>query len=77
MPNGKPAGVRCAQLAPDNRCLLFGKPERPAVCVGLKPRLEMCSDSAERALRFLTTLEIATRPGNELASHVTPARAKQ
>ena len=26
MPNGKPAGVRCVQLTPDNRCLLFGQP---------------------------------------------------
>jgi Fe-S-cluster containining protein len=32
MPDGKPAGVRCPQRSPDNRCLVFGKPERPAVC---------------------------------------------
>ncbi|MEZ4830770.1 MAG: YkgJ family cysteine cluster protein [Caldilineaceae bacterium] len=32
MPNGKPAGVRCIQLTDDNRCKLFGLPERPVVC---------------------------------------------
>jgi len=26
MPGGKPAGMRCAQLGPDERCLIFGRP---------------------------------------------------
>ena len=42
MPGGKPAGVRCAQLTDDNRCKLFGRPERPLVCVSLRPSAEMC-----------------------------------
>jgi hypothetical protein len=62
MPNGKPAGVRCVQLSDDNRCLLFGKPERPAVCVKLRPEAEMCGDSAQAALIYLTELELATAP---------------
>jgi len=62
MPNGKPAGVRCAQLADDNRCLIFGQPERPAVCVSLRPNPAMCGDSRDSALRFLAALESATRP---------------
>lgn len=62
MPNGKPAGVRCIQLTPDNRCLLFGRPERPAVCVGLRPSQEMCGDSAEEALAYLAELERLTAP---------------
>jgi len=62
MPQGKPAGVRCVQLDTNGRCRIFGKPERPAVCSGLKPNSEMCGESAERALRFLTILEAATRP---------------
>jgi len=33
MPDGKPAGVRCVQLADDNRCKIFGQPERPAFAV--------------------------------------------
>jgi hypothetical protein len=62
MPNGKPAGVRCVQLAEDNRCLIFGRPERPAFCAGLQPSAEMCGDSREYAIRWLSELEHATRP---------------
>jgi hypothetical protein len=62
MPNGKPAGVRCVQLSADNRCLLFGHPDRPAVCSRLQPSEEMCGTTAEEALIWLSELEIATRP---------------
>ena len=62
MPDGKPAGVRCVQLTDDLRCLLFGKPERPEVCVRLRPGPEMCGDSREHALEFLSRLERATAP---------------
>jgi Fe-S-cluster containining protein len=62
MPQGKPAGVRCIQLAVDNRCLIFGQPTRPAVCSRLQPAPEMCSDSAEHALLFLARLERDTQP---------------
>ncbi len=62
MPQGKPAGVRCIQLSPDNRCLLFGRPERPSVCQRLQPSLEMCRETAAEALQFLMTLELVTRP---------------
>jgi uncharacterized protein len=62
MPNGKPAGVRCVQLTPDNRCLLFGQPERPTVCVRLRPSVEMCGQTADEAYAYLTELERLTRP---------------
>jgi len=62
MPAGKPAGVRCVQLTPDNRCRLYGRPERPAVCVRLRADPEMCGETAEEALARLTALELATRP---------------
>lgn len=62
MPQGKPAGVRCVQLADDNRCKIFGQPERPAFCAGLQPSLEMCGDSREYAIHWLTGLERATAP---------------
>ena len=61
MPNGKPAGVRCIQLTEDNRCKLFGLPERPAVCVRLRPSEEMCGTSAEEATAYLIRLEAITR----------------
>ncbi|MEW6279126.1 MAG: YkgJ family cysteine cluster protein [Candidatus Eremiobacterota bacterium] len=65
MPYGKPAGVRCAQLDEGNRCRLFGLPERPAVCVSLRPHLEMCGATAEEALVRLTVLEGLTGPDGE------------
>ena len=61
MPQGKPAGVRCVQLDEQNRCRLFGRPERPAVCIALKPEPEMCGLDERDAFAFLTRLEQATR----------------
>lgn len=61
MPQGKPAGVRCVQLDDANRCRLFGRPERPAVCASLRPEPAMCGDDRDRAMRWLTRLEAATR----------------
>jgi uncharacterized protein len=62
MPNGKPAGVRCVQLDEKNACLIFGKPGRPQVCIGLRPTQSMCGDNREQAMQYLTALEMATRP---------------
>jgi hypothetical protein len=62
MPNGKPAGVRCVQLTADNRCALFEKPERPAVCTNLEPTVEMCGQSVDEAHCYLRKLEEATAP---------------
>lgn len=62
MPNGKPAGVRCVQLGDDFRCALFGRPERPAVCVSLRPSESMCGANRAEALEFLARLEAATVP---------------
>ena len=62
MPNGKPAGVPCVQLDEELRCRLFGLPERPAVCVSLRPEPEMCGESQAEALEFLSMLESLTAP---------------
>jgi uncharacterized protein len=62
MPNGKPAGVRCIQLDNANRCRIFGRPERPAVCTRLRPNPTMCGDSRDVAISFLSALEIASAP---------------
>ena len=61
MPHGKPAGIPCVQLDDDLRCRLFGHPERPAVCGSLQPSAEMCGETREQALRWLTDLETASR----------------
>jgi Fe-S-cluster containining protein len=62
MPNGKPAGVRCIQLDDENRCMIFGKPERPAFCGSLQPSEEMCNETREQAIAWLTHLEHITTP---------------
>ena len=61
-PQGKPAGVRCSQLDAEDRCRLFDDPRRPAVCRSLQPSRDMCGDTREQALRWLTGLEKETRP---------------
>ncbi|WP_334190541.1 YkgJ family cysteine cluster protein [Noviherbaspirillum sp.] len=60
MPDGKPAGVRCVQLDERNRCRIFGKPERPAVCGSLKPSPEMCGERSEHAMHYLAMLDALT-----------------
>jgi hypothetical protein len=62
MPGGKPAGVRCVQLTADNRCRLFGRPERPPFCASLRPGEDMCGAGAQEALARLTELERLTAP---------------
>jgi hypothetical protein len=69
MPNGKPAGVRCVQLTDDNRCRVFGQPDRPIVCRNLCPSLEMCGTSDDHAYAYLTLLERITRPTSENSFH--------
>ncbi|MDP2825105.1 MAG: YkgJ family cysteine cluster protein [Sulfuritalea sp.] len=58
----KPAGVPCAHLGEDCRCMLFGTPQRPACCSGLQPAAEMCGSDRDAALVWLTNLETATTP---------------
>jgi len=61
MPHGKPAGVKCIQLDDNYRCRLFGKPERPRVCLSLGPSAEMCGKTREEALHYLDFLERQTQ----------------
>jgi hypothetical protein len=42
--------------------MIFGRPERPAVCSSLKPAEEMCGDGREHALHWLSWLEAHTAP---------------
>lgn len=60
MPKGKPAGIRCIQLSEDNKCMIFGKEGRPAVCKSLMPSEEMCGETSEAAFHYLEDLEKAT-----------------
>lgn len=60
MPEGKPAGARCVQLTEDNRCRLYGMPERPAVCLSYQATPEFCGACRDEALARLTELERMT-----------------
>lgn len=60
MPHGKPAGVRCVQLDENNRCRIFGQPERPAVCGSLRPSFEMCGANSGEAMHYLIELDRMT-----------------
>jgi hypothetical protein len=60
MPNGKPAGVRCANLNTRNECTLYGQPSRPPFCRGWQPMFEVCGQTFEEALAHITNLEQAT-----------------
>ena len=62
MPHGKPAGVPCVQLMADQRCAIFGRPERPACCGGLQPSVEMCGGTRGEAMLWLDRLEAETAP---------------
>ena len=58
MPEGKPAGVRCAHLQDDNLCELFGNKERPALCGDFKAGIDVCGQNRLDAFALITDLEI-------------------
>ena len=60
MPSGKPAGVRCIQLTDQNLCKLFGKPERPRVCMDFDAMEDICGTTDEQALKLIQKLEQET-----------------
>lgn len=62
MNDGKPAGVRCIQLDQNNFCRLFGKPERPKVCLDFKAERDICGQDNEQALDIIRILEQDTSP---------------
>jgi uncharacterized protein len=62
MPHGKAAGQRCVQLDEQERCRLFGRPERPQICQSLMPTPQMCGQHREHAMHWLTQLEADTAP---------------
>ena len=62
MPDGKPAGERCAHLDQDYCCRLFGDPRRPALCDAFKAEPAICGDNREQALACIAALELASAP---------------
>jgi Fe-S-cluster containining protein len=62
MPQGKPAGVRCAHLSSENLCDLWNSPLRPNVCGGFRAAPDVCGSSREEALVLIADLERSTQP---------------
>lgn len=61
MPDGKPAGVRCVNLARGNLCTVYGGERYPPVCRNFKPSHEMCGETGEHAEAYLKRLEALTK----------------
>ncbi len=61
----KPAGIRCHHLTGDNRCSLWGKPERPEVCSAFRPEPSFCGSSFREALELMEALEGESRAADE------------
>jgi len=57
MPKGKPAGVRCIHLSDDMKCNLWGKPERPTVCIKFQPEELFCGKNRDEAIKIMVKLE--------------------
>lgn len=49
-------------LTAELACALYGSPDRPLVCSGLQPALEMCGTSAADAMSTLIRWETLTTP---------------
>lgn len=62
MPQGKPAGVRCAHLTEALQCDIFGHSTRPAVCANFQPSLDVCGTNRSEAIWLITELEQQTAP---------------
>jgi hypothetical protein len=75
MHQGKPAGVSCIQLDAQLRCIIFGQPERPAVCGQLQASVEICwsvEDGGVHARAWLMRLEAIDAAIRDLVRHTNP-----
>lgn len=62
MPEGKPGGIRCANLSENLVCSAYDV--RPQVCRDFSASHEYCGATKEDAMRILTELERKTLPRN-------------
>ena len=63
MLGGKPAGVICANLAPNSyQCKIWEQENYPKVCQEFKACDDVCGDNREEALKLITILELTTQP---------------
>lgn len=62
MPTGKAAGERCANLAADQRCTIWGTEDYPEFCKRFLPDPLFCGDTNSQALKIITEFEQSTQP---------------
>jgi len=52
--------VPCVQLDAHLGCKIFGQPERPAVCGGFRPMVDVCGSHRQEAIWLIGELERLT-----------------
>jgi len=57
MPGGKKAGENCVHLTKDKLCGIFGKPERPKICVAFSAMEDSCGENFLEAMERLEEME--------------------
>ncbi len=63
MPNGKPAGVICANLDTNTwQCKIWGQDNYPKLCDNFKANIDSCGDNREEAIKLIGDWEYRTRP---------------
>ncbi|WP_027859838.1 YkgJ family cysteine cluster protein [Marinobacterium jannaschii] len=63
MPQGKPAGVACANLIPETGfCRIWESDSYPEPCRQFRAMPEHCGESRQQALRLIGLLESETAP---------------
>ncbi len=63
MPNGKLAGVACANLdLTSYQCVLWETVQYPDFCRGFLAEVDFCGSSQQEAFQILTLLEASTHP---------------
>lgn len=61
MPEGKPAGVPCANLDLQNyQCRIWSQDNYPSLCAGFQAEIEVCGASRGEAIRLIGELETRT-----------------
>lgn len=63
MPNGKPAGVPCANLDMVSlTCRIWGQENYPALCERFKAEEAICGTTREEAINIIEHMETLTQP---------------
>ncbi|RTE64577.1 YkgJ family cysteine cluster protein [Amphritea opalescens] len=62
MPEGKPAGVPCANLDDEFNCTIWNTASFPPLCHKFQANIEHCGETQQQALTILSRWEQQTAP---------------